>query len=262
MRRQDRSIVPSHSLVDEDLPSGLPEVKLTPTVANKGSLYEAKSIDELEALASLYAVKPDDVTPFDSRSFAQSQETSLLGADAGNYNRETKTHVCTCRDNLMKIKELSAMNFISMLSMLCIKDGVVGTIFGKSVTKLNDTDPYLSAEELDIVIANLMPNTIPSVVRTFVNTLLQMFKASKSPDLLLTNYCFVDTDLRPISLDLDSVILEAYKRFLSSVVRQLSLCLSKDNSVDSGLRHRIGRNAKSKERSESERVLKSVRYVY
>ena len=262
MRLQHRSMMLSRSPLDEDLPSGLPEVKLRPTMANQGSPYEANSIDELESLAALCSGKPDNIAPFDSRFLANSQKTSLLGIETGNDDRETKTHVCTCRDNLMKIKELPAMNFISMLSMWCVKDGVVGTIFGKSVTKLNDSDPYLSAEELDIIISNLMSNAIPSVVRTFVNTLLQMFRMSKSPDCSLANYCFVGTDLGPISQDLDFVILETYKRFLSSVVRQLSLCLSKDNSVDSGLRHRIGQNAKSKEQSEGERILKSVRYEH
>ena len=255
-------MMPSRSPLGEDLPSGLPEVKLRPTIANQGSLYQANPIDESESLAAFCAGRPDDIAPFDSRSLANSQETSLLGADTGNDNRETKTHVCTCRENLMKIKELPAMNFISMLSLWCIKDGVIGTIFGKSVTKLNDSDPYLSGEELDIVISNLMSNAIPLVVPTFVNTLLQMFRMSKSPDCILANYCFVDTDLRPISRDLDLIILDTYKRFLSSVVRQLSLCLSKDNSVDSGLRHRIGQNAKSKEQSQGERILKSIRYEY
>ena len=126
----------------------------------------------------------------------------------------------------------------------------------------------ISIEKLDSIVANLMTNPAPFVTRLFVRTFLQMSPSTSTMCEMLRTYtsCMAKpkinlwSAMRHFDVEMGPVeIATTYRRFLGSVVRQLSLCLSKESSFDPRYCYKLGRYGKLKPKTDDERTIESIR---
>ena len=176
-----------------------------------------------------------------------------------------RSSVCQCADKLKDISAPTLKRFHYTLSMLAdnwwsVAASVLGVSFGD--LQNSKSTCILSTEKLDAFVASIISNPFPLVLETFLKCIQREFPVDVSLSEILSAF----TKPLPMSFEQisagypsDRLVLPVCKRFLSSVVRQLSLSLSKNSAVDGSLRFKIGRHAKRKEENEEERVIKSIR---
>lgn len=204
---------------------------------------------------------------------------------------ESRPDSCACLVDLCKVNMDNLKRLLYTLRpILFSKRSLLGTILGnpcegdsqlffiseggsqqQASTRVEGSSicSKMSIEKLDSIVSNLMLNPVPFATHFVVISLLQM-SHSKVSDVVRT---FLDCSPNPeISLlnvigcrDFEPGIIETavtYRRFLGSVVRQLSFCLSKESNVDPKYCHKIGRYSKMKMIDEDERTMESIRFEH
>ena len=279
--------------MDSAPPQGLPSATLQPTAADKAISNDARTLAEIEKLASMGNNHAKTQTVFSAdKNLTDSLGTGKYESRAVPENSASFANVnlssdCECcnfrRVNSENLKRL----FTVVPILLHSKDALFATIFGDLCRGGSDAQgareggsqqhpsserglhpSKMSIEELDAITGNLMLNPVPFATRFFIKTLLQLSTSASTTHEILRNY--IDCTPNPeVSLSRvlehrDSVlgameIASMYRRFLGSVVRELSLCLSKESNVDQRYCYKIGRYAKLKTRNEDERTIESIR---
>ena len=253
------------SILDEGVPRGVPSVGLKPTSVTHHNSYEGLSLDDFERLALLAADRARDRTSAIGYESMASPNTATSSVTKQNVVLDK----CTCLDQISSMSEQQARTFIWIISVLTSMDGsVLGTIYGSPCEgAVRKSAGGMDIEGFDQVISHLMSNPVPCVVRTFVVTLLDLFSTQNINAGFAAKFAQSTQEINSVhvlkrehSLTRDAEIIGTYRRFLSSVVRQLSLFLSKERNSDSRLRHKIGRFAKLMEDNVDERAMKRIRY--
>ena len=237
---------------------------MQPTQANAGLNQSERTLADVERLASV--VNPSKDPSRNSRvgKSAKAGDTSA--------SSEIQNSNCVCAISLTRMNKENIKRQVCLLThLLYSKSSVLCTIFGnipKGDSKRDSQQSKIYIEKLDALVGNLMTNPVPFVVRAFVETLLKLSSSTVDICNILRNYisCTVNPELNLLKLTGQHYvgmsafeIATAYRGFLGSTVRQLSLCLSRESNVDPRYSYSIGRYAKSKGMTEEEKTLESIR---
>lgn len=274
------------TILDSTPPQGLPSVTIQPVAAGQINGHYERTLADVERLASMDSDAVRGACGGDGKRpgvIARAYETK--GNDS-TVSAGASPAICICPiAELSKINRGNLKKLLSILpTLLHSKASLLGTIFGNPYEgplctpckasqqgRDNNSLPYkISIEKLDAVVGSLMLNPVPFASRYLVRTLLQTLStpnASKNSEILRSYFNYTPNPeldlLRMISDHSGSgeavEVAATYRRFLGSVVRQLSFCLSKDDNVDPKYCHKIGRYAKVKVKNDDERTMESIR---
>ena len=271
---------PTLSIMDSAPPQGLLSISIQPTKADLCAIQNERTLADIERLASI-------------GTYSKSQPLSADKSPVKNIGKTSSSKefcntdcVCVVSTAVFDQENIRRQFFV-LLHLLHSQTSVLGSIYGR----LYEGEPHvyhsheggserqesaerssqisrICVEKLDLMIGNLLTNPAPFSTRFFVKTLLKMPSSTLKMHEVLRNYisCTLNPEVNFFNLtdrfDVEMGTIETaatYRRFLGSVVRQLSLCLSKESSVDPRFCYKIGRFAKVKVKSEDERTIESIR---
>ena len=283
----DSAAAPEY-ILDSLPPQDFLGLTLQPTRTDLGLNQSERTLADVERLASVVDSSKNR-RPF---AFKDPSRNPKVGksAKAGDMSAssEIQNSGCVCAISLTRVNKENIRRQVCLLSrLLCSKSSVLFTIFGNLLrgesnlhnplerelqqqksTKRGPQQQKICIEKLDAIVGNLMTNPVPFVVRAFVKTLLRLSSSTADICEILRNY--ISSTVNPEFNLLKLIghhyegktaveIAEAYRGFLGSTVRQLSLCLSRESNVDPRYCYSIGRYAKLKGKTEEERTLESIR---
>lgn len=206
-----------------------------------------------------------------STSSSNNSSSSSISSSSTSHNPLHPVEMCICHINKARLlwnTTFQASVFYLAKSWPCIVSSVMCAQSKSAAAPASSSSAlrFISCNKLDIFTENLLLNPYNVLLEVFVKTLQNKFresKVSRNAILLPTLHQLNPIDQNHFTGKTFNGLLPwlTMHRFVRSLVRQLSLSLSKNPMPDGNLKLKIGRHANKNHLKRETRLKEHLRYV-
>lgn len=236
---------------------------LTPQNIQSSSSYEPMH-DPVSSSASSSTSRRSGFSPFFPPISTENEVKN--GVNSNQSKDDGSTQFCTCHLNKARLlwnTTFEASTFFLAKNWPCVAATIISPSHYQKMPDASNIT-LVDSNKLDSFTENLLLNPYNVLLEVFVKTLIIKFQESKlisNAKLLSTLHAQNPTDMNFFKLKINTGLLPwlAVHRFVRSLVRQLSLCLSKNSLPDGSLKYKIGRFANKSHSKKEVRMKENLR---
>ena len=188
---------------------------------------------------------------------SSTSETNISGSSKKQTERVKQ---CACEKRNSKLPLRLFDRFQATIFQLSKSwPSIHGTILGFSSKAGLQNQTLISSEKLDTFTDTLLSNPFDIIFELFLKTIQSQLQTRMSSPRSWKHFTTDNMHILSSYESEEDLTIPISKRFLRSVIRQLSIRLSKNANFDASLRYKIGRHAKQSSEKKEDRLRDSIK---